>query len=281
MKKSVNTLLAVSLALIWAGSANAAVNWTFGSGGNFDTAGDNSYTKTLTDSIIGDITLTITAWASQGGNSSSMFGRETLTRYGGNKLGTVTNGRSSEPVHAVGDFYSEEFLLLEFTKPVAITQIGNGYARECNAGVTTCYQSGNRHSNNVDASILAHLGAGGPSPMTSYSSSGTAGLTNNGWQHFDASFNSGGTTGNFNPTPTSGSDPQQIFSNTWLIGNANEFISSSDSLEDFFKLNLVKTTTRRGCAPGDQGCGDNGVPTPATAALLGLGLLLLRRRVSQ
>ena len=286
MNKSVKTLLAVTLALVWAGSVNASVDWKFGSnGGSYNSnPSDTNFHK-----LVDGIDLKITGWASSGTSATSNFQLENLTQYGGG-LGIVSNSNGT-PEHAIGDFFAEEFLLLEFSEAVAITGIGNGYDYECQMSNDSCNSSSPRHGSNgwntngVDASVLAFTGGltggiGGDgfqrSDMTQHdSSSATQGLTQKGWSHFGTTFSGGSATINTPANPDN-----QVFSNFWLIGNANEHITSAGGWEDFFKLNLVSVERRTGCQPRDPGC-EPGVPAPATAALLGLGLLLLRRRVSQ
>ncbi len=275
MNKLVKILLATTFVIAWTGSVQAAVEWKFGSNGGSYVSDPNDYNFNKT---VDGINLKITAWANtiadnQSGSASSPFARSNLVQWGGG-LGIETGNGTGSPEHAIGDYDFEEFLLLEFSENVAITQIGNGYARE--------WPSKGPDHTTVDASILAFDNSGGatPLPMTSYSSTGTSGLQNNDWTHIDTYFANGGKSGNFNPAPVNLGDDDQVFSNVWLIGNANEHITPYGGAEDFFKLNLVKVERRTGCPPGTPGC-EPGVPAPATAALLGLGLLLLRRRVSQ
>lgn len=256
-----NTIIALAFSATGISSAHAAINFNFGgSSGNLS---DYNYSSTVSG-----IQANITAWGSSA--EFENFTRENLYRYGGGL--SVISTTNDTPQHAIGDFNTEEFLLFEFSEAVAITNIGNGYARECKSSSdSNCPQGGNTSTNwstsGVDASVLA-LSGGGSINMENIDHSDFA----SGWDQFGGTFNSGGTTSIGNDA---GQD--QVFSNVWLIGNANEFLTSAGGYEDFFKLNLVSVSRAPSCQPGDP-CGGSSVPSPATAALLGLGLLILRER---
>lgn len=278
LKKFLKICTIAGVGLAFTGTANAAISFTFGNTSQQRTESDNVSTADDTFTVnAGGITATISGWSntSSSGDANSEFALSDVHQYGSG-IGVKTFNGDTSPEHAVGDNHYEEFLLFEFSELVSIDWLGNSWWSGDSDATVLAYTGGLAPgSTNVHAAHANGFQRGDMTQLNSDTSDKDGwsfGLTNAGWTALDHTL-----TGNLGYGK---SISNNLMSNYWLIGNANQHLNSTyGNNNDFFKLNLVKVET---CVhrPNDPKCGTpgTGVPAPATAALLGLGLLLLRKR---
>jgi len=249
--KSLKKAAGIGLAVLFCStSAQAAVTWT-----TWNLKDGSTPTSEKTVGPAGNQT-TITAWgntAGADGTANAEYRSRNLYEYSGG----IGAGPGSSPRHAVGDWGVHEFILLEFDMPTTLKALQIGWK-----------------GSDSDMTVMAFTGASFTrSDMLvrnsdlSDNSGTTRGLTNAGWDLISNPQNVQVQSGN---NFTSIGNNSNVSSSYWLIGAYNNHLNgtNSSSYNDFFKLRLVKGFKQNG----------NNVPVPATAALLGLGLLALGRR---
>lgn len=242
-------------ALFCSASAQAAVTWTTWdfSAGSISGSGNNS---SMTVGPSGNAT-TATAWDGDYNGANAEYGRTRLNKYSSG-LGA---GYESSPQHAVDNRGVHEFILLEFQMPTTLKQLKIGWPSS---------------SYDTDMTVMAFTGSAAfptftrndmfnRNSDTGDTTGTTRGLTNAGWTLIS-------NPEDIRPSDglTSIGNDGNVSSSYWLVGAYNKFISGNGLINDgydYFKLKKVAGYK-----------GDNRVPLPTTAALLGLGLLALGRR---
>ncbi len=255
------------LGALSAGSAEAAISWTFSS------AACNGSWQTNCSETSGGETVGVTAWANTAGTSSSTSNAlesASLRRFGGgygvrnrdypggpgdaSSTDDNNEGSSSSPYeHAIDNDQRIDSVLFTFDS--------SNYQL---TSLTTDWVSGDS-----DLSVLAYTGTGVPVLIgKTY-----GGLLSNGWT----------LIGNYNgdsSAPNTYSIASAVQSSYWLVtaytsvfGTTSNNGGTVDGGDDKFKISGIS---------GNEVAAVTAVPLPATAWLLGLGLPLmaaLRRRV--
>ncbi|MFT7288668.1 MAG: hypothetical protein ACI87W_002790 [Halieaceae bacterium] len=178
--------------------------------------------------------------------------------------------------HTIDNRGALEFVAIEFEEPVSLQSFKYGYVN--GDSDTTIMYLDNAYTTDDDPNLFG-----------TRASTALAGTTRN-----DASTSPGNTTLGTSMTAkgwrTIGSDPSVVwnpgtartsvaaqtagvFSYVWAVG-ASFFDSLYHSNWDGGKLELITTLTQASIPPQNE----PGVPLPATAALMALGMLLMRRR---
>ncbi|MEZ5524487.1 MAG: exosortase-dependent surface protein XDP1 [Pseudomonadales bacterium] len=250
--KTLKKALGIGFALtLCSASAQAAVTWT-----TWDFNGSISSNQ-MTVGAAGN-NVTATAWDTNYSGANAEYAQTNLRLFSGG----IGAGPESTPEHAVDNRGVHEFLLLEFQMPTTLKQLQIGWPSSS--------------SYDTDMTVMAFTGSGAfptftRSDMllrnsdTTDTSGSTRGLTNAGWTLIS-------NPEDIRPSDglTSIGNDGDVASSYWLIGAYNHFISGDSLIRDgydYFKLKAVSGYK-----------GDNRVPLPATAALLGLGLVLLGSR---
>lgn len=216
--------------------------------------GDTSTCNGDATILSGGITATVSAHTVLGGGTY----QDEVLRLWGSSFGA---GTGSSPLHAVNNVYDgttqtvQEFLLISFDWGVSLEEIDLGWV-------------GSSTGDDEDISVLAWNGA----PNTFTLAGRTDGqLIPDGWKSID-NFDAGSTG-------VKSINSGDFSSRFWLVGAYNEAFGPRTNTAgtgpdtgyalDAFKLRAFK---------GTHTPPDTGVPIPGTAALLALGLMLIRTR---
>ena len=256
-KNAILLVLATSFSI----SAQAAVNWSFTSGG---TNSSSSYGNIRTFSA-DSIEVKATAWSDSG--SSNVIDSAYLGRWsGGLGVANKTEGLNApSPDHALDNKTGTDGILLSFSDVVALTSLQLGWLEwewknDANAI---------NHQANNEVSILAYTGN---APFTGIVGKSYSSLLSSGWELVSTNnqwFNSTKTSINFG----------NLSSSQWLITGYNPVFNGKNSdYHEFVKLAAVSgVKVDKPVPPTGQ------VSEPASLALAGLalfGLMGLRRRGS-
>lgn len=277
MKQIVNIIKIVSASILLSGtwsSAHAAFEMYL--------VDSDLYNESATDSVTGDnITAQLSGWANtssyatgNGGGSSANdeFVSYNLSSY---SSGIVINRNESSPEHAIDNYGPEEFVLFVFNQPVVLTDLWIGWPDNTyDTDMTVLAYTG---TDSYNSTYMPNLNSD-PTDTTGT----TRGLTNAGWDLVGDPNYSGHLSNVDSDKYVSIKNTGNVASTHWLVGAYNKYLSGAVSGitndDDYAKLKKIRGFVNEtpGCQPGDPCNGT--VPSPATAALLGLGLLLLRKR---
>jgi hypothetical protein len=291
IKNSIALIFAAGTLTLMAGNAGAATAFTWYLDDN-----TNPFSYWDTSDGSGVSVSSATAWANTGGSgqggASNTFEAQTLAIYGDYNMGVKTTTNSggssylegpnvSSPNHALDNYGAQEFILFTFNKAVALNSLAIGwpdYNTDCfndGGAVTPC---------DTDMTVLAYTGGGGSAPTMTNFSAGTGAnglIAANGWT-FKSDVANVGVDASGAPSYgafASINNGTNVASKYWLVGAYNHHLGGSlSSTNDYMKLAaLGGVIPDSPCVPGTPGCGNGGVPEPATFGLISLGLLGLRR----
>jgi len=264
------------------GVASAAVSWTFDSancvstspGGNCGT-GANNFANTRTYAGSGGAgNVTVSGWSNTIGGDQQLEQGD-ITHYGGG-LG-VRNadydrgsppqdpGENFSPEHAVDNDDRFDLVLFDFgTQSVDLSQVAIGWYQQ-DSDLTVLAYTGN--SDPTDSNSADYIGD--REAWWNSAADNNEDLTSNGWTLI------GNHDVDDGPAPTNSQNINVggIDSSYWIVAAYNEAFGSScspagicqSSYADFFKISAV-TGDIMDPPPGQ------GVPVPATLALIALGL---------
>lgn len=276
MKQIVKTLqiLGASTLISFAGpNAHAAFEMNLVDG--------DLYNESATDGTT-PVSAQLSGWANtnsyltgDGGGSSANneFVQYSLSSY---SSGIVINRGESSPEHAIDNYGPEEFVLFVFDKPVVLTDLWIGWPDTYyDTDMTVLAYTATDSFNSTNMTILNS----DPNDI----SGTTRGLTNAGWDLVGDPNYSGHLADVDSDKWHSIKNTGNVASTHWLVGAYNKYLSGSVSGisadDDYAKLLKIRgSVSTPTCQPGDPACNPPGVPAPATLALLGLGLILLRKR---
>jgi hypothetical protein len=222
--------------------------------------------------------VSVTGWAATRnsvGDANAEFNPTNVVSFSGSGSGVQQSGESStDGQHAIDKLGTNEFVLLSFASPIALTDLQIGWPsatdpKDTDFTVLAYTGAGNTAGsptqNGFQLADLSLLNSDPTDTGPSNPANQTYGLTKAGWE----------LIGNPNDLPTNSfaSIGHAGFksSSFWLVGTRIKFLATgSDGNADFGKLLAVK-----GCTAGTPGVGGGtpGVPEPWSLALLGIGLI--------
>ena len=228
-------------------------------------ADNNPGYEQTTDSHGKTVTASLSAWANTNGSDGSAGAEfqqvsNGLVNYGSG-LGIRRSGEGN-PNHAIDNNGPEEFVLFVFDKPIAMTDLWIGWP---DSGLDT------------DMSVLAYT-ADDAFNSNDLSILDSASLLSSGWDlvgdpNFDDNLADVDSDQFVSIQNTDG-----VSSTHWLVGAYNKHLAGAvnglTGDDDYAKLKKIKGYIPKK-PPG------NGVPTPGTLALMGLGMIFLSRKRAQ
>jgi len=249
--------MALGLAALMSQSAHAASSWNVqfsGTGAN-DSLGDPIATTSYTN---GGVTATLSgAYATNGTSNTGFSGTwttsgaaATVNYYSGYGLGMDSDGNQA-PNHAIDNNGNTEAILLHFSTPVVLSQLGLGYI-----------------SGDADVSVLAYSGSA-TNPLSGVTAANT--LTTTGWSLVGNYANLTVDTTN----PYTSVNSSNTASSWWLISAYNTAFGSAcanctqqngytlSEGNDYFKIFAVAGTTPT----------TGKTPEPGSLALAGVALV--------
>ena len=255
MNKMIQTVQRISATLgmaaalgIACSAAQAATphTWDFGSGAG----GNGSYPSDDRRYVSSEgLEVAISGWYGRD-TSSSTLTESTALRHWGGGLGLDRNNNDE---HTVDNNGRDELIAFVFDEAVSLTEMKFGWY-ENDSDATILYQT--------DASA-GFSGLGGTS---------ISGLTSNGYSLLGNLIDPGTSTSSIPGDLDAPAPATPVYSKVWLVGAYLQGVTGNSSgyagAFDSFKIKTLVAQRMPGTS----------VPLPATLALLGLGMMAMRRR---
>lgn len=245
---------AVSVALIAGGSAQASTSetWNFNHGAGGNGSYPSSDRRYVSSNGLG---VTISGWYGDDTGSGTLSNANSSLRHWGGGLGIDRSGDN----HTVDNSGADELIAFVFDKAVSLSSVRFGWYENDSDATILYQQNASAGFAGLGGSSIGSLTSNGYSLLGNLIDPGTSSSTVQG---ASASSSFQGTT-SVNP----------VFSKVWLVGAYLQGVTGNSSgyagAWDSIKLQTLIATRMP----------STGVSAPATLALLGCGLLAMRRRL--